>query len=315
MDSDGTAEIRRLLTETHTWAVVGLSTNTFRPAYGVARFLQGIGKRIVPVHPRAETVHGEVGYPTLADIPFDVDVVDVFVNSRRAGEIADEALQTEARGVWFQLGVIDEAAAERVRGRRSHDGHGPLPGDRVAAPGALTARPERRDCRVTVDGVNIEVTPLPGIGVRKDFALRDGRRIGVVAHRDGELELIVSKADDPDATLAEIPLDRRGRRAGQSARRAAAGRAARRGAPGPARHQHPAAADRRGSPFDGRTLGETAMRTRTGVSVVAVMRAGQVHPVAAPGLQPHRGRPRWSPSARRRGSTTRPRSSSTADAG
>ena len=99
MDPDGTAEIRRLLTETHTWAVVGLSTNTFRPAYGVARFLQGVGKRIVPVHPRAETVHGEVGYPTLADIPFDVD----------------EALQTTARGVWFQLGVIDEAAADRVR--------------------------------------------------------------------------------------------------------------------------------------------------------------------------------------------------------
>jgi predicted CoA-binding protein len=113
MDDD---EIRRLLTETHTWVVVGLSTNTFRPAYGVARFLQGIGKRIVPVHPRAETVHGETGYATLADIPFDVDVVDVFVNSRRAGEIADQALaSTKARAVWFQLGVIDEAAAERVR--------------------------------------------------------------------------------------------------------------------------------------------------------------------------------------------------------
>ena len=108
--------MRRLLTETHTWAVVGLSGNTFRPAYGVARFLQGVGKRIVPVHPRAETVHGETGYRTLADIPFEVDVVDVFVNSRRAGEIADEALAaTKARAVWFQLGVIDEAAAERVR--------------------------------------------------------------------------------------------------------------------------------------------------------------------------------------------------------
>jgi uncharacterized protein len=115
MDSDGTAEIRRLLTDTHTWAVVGLSGNTFRPAYGVARFLQSVGKRIVPVHPRAETVHGETGYATLADIPFEVDVVDVFVNSRRAGEIADQALLTKARGVWFQLGVIDEAAAARVR--------------------------------------------------------------------------------------------------------------------------------------------------------------------------------------------------------
>lgn len=107
--------IRELLTGTTTWAVVGLSANTFRPAYGVARFLQTKGKRIVPVHPRAETVHGETGYATLADIPFEVDVVDVFVNSRRAGEIADQALQTKARGVWFQLGVFDEAAAARVR--------------------------------------------------------------------------------------------------------------------------------------------------------------------------------------------------------
>ena len=107
--------IRELLTGTHTWAVVGLSANSFRPAYGVARFLQSVGKRIVPVHPRAETVHGEVGYPTLADVPFGVDVVDVFVNSARAGEIADEALSTTARAVWFQLGVVDEAAAGRVR--------------------------------------------------------------------------------------------------------------------------------------------------------------------------------------------------------
>ena len=114
MDDD--AALRELLTGTTTWAVVGLSANTFRPAYGVARFLQSVGKRIVPVHPRAETVHGEAGYPTLADVPFDVDVVDVFVNSRRAGEIADEALrETTARAVWFQLGVFDDAAAERVR--------------------------------------------------------------------------------------------------------------------------------------------------------------------------------------------------------
>ena len=107
--------IRELLRDTHVWAVVGLSNNSFRPAYGVARFLQSVGKRIVPVHPRAETVHGEPGYASLADIPFDVDVVDVFVNSRRAGEIADQALATAARGVWFQLGVVDEAAARRVR--------------------------------------------------------------------------------------------------------------------------------------------------------------------------------------------------------
>ena len=54
--------------------------------------------------------------------------------------------------------------------------------------------------------MNVEVTPLPGIGVRKDFALRGGRRIGVISLRGGSLELIVSKADDPDASLAEVPL-------------------------------------------------------------------------------------------------------------
>lgn len=110
------ATIRRILTSTgDTWAVVGLSTNRARAAYGVAEVLQRYGKRIVPVHPKAETVHGEQGYPTLADIPFKVDVVDVFVNSKLAGAVADEAVAIGAKAVWFQLGVIDEAAYDRTR--------------------------------------------------------------------------------------------------------------------------------------------------------------------------------------------------------
>ncbi|WP_405595907.1 CoA-binding protein [Streptomyces sp. NBC_01410] len=108
--------IRRILTSTgDTWAVVGLSNNQSRAAYGVADVLQRYGKRIVPVHPKAETVHGEQGYATLADIPFDVDVVDVFVNSGLAGPVADEAAAIGAKAVWFQLGVIDEDAYERTR--------------------------------------------------------------------------------------------------------------------------------------------------------------------------------------------------------
>ncbi|MFF3397353.1 CoA-binding protein [Streptomyces sp. NPDC002659] len=108
--------IRRILTSTgDTWAVVGLSNNQSRAAYGVADVLQRFGKRIVPVHPKAETVHGEQGYATLADIPFDVDVVDVFVNSNLAGAVADEAAAIGAKAVWFQLGVIDEDAYERTR--------------------------------------------------------------------------------------------------------------------------------------------------------------------------------------------------------
>ncbi|MFB7504563.1 CoA-binding protein [Streptomyces broussonetiae] len=110
------ATIRRILTELgDTWAVVGLSSNRSRAAYGVAQTLQRFGKRIVPVHPKAETVHGEKGYASLAEIPFAVDVVDVFVNSDLAGPVADEAVAKGARAVWFQLGVVDEAAHERTR--------------------------------------------------------------------------------------------------------------------------------------------------------------------------------------------------------
>ncbi|KUM99202.1 CoA-binding protein [Streptomyces yokosukanensis] len=113
---DDEATIRRILTELgDTWAVVGLSGNRSRVAYRVAQVLQRYGKRIVPVHPRAETVHGERGYASLADIPFDVDVVDVFVNSELAGAVADAAAAKGARAVWFQLGVVDEAACARTR--------------------------------------------------------------------------------------------------------------------------------------------------------------------------------------------------------
>ncbi|MER5443294.1 CoA-binding protein [Streptomyces sp. NPDC002790] len=108
--------VRKILTETgDTWAVVGLSSNQSRAAYGVADVLQRFGKRVVPVHPKAETVHGEQGYVSLADIPFPVDVVDVFVNSELAGPVADEGAAIGAKAVWFQLGVVDEGAYERIR--------------------------------------------------------------------------------------------------------------------------------------------------------------------------------------------------------
>ncbi|WP_405058600.1 CoA-binding protein [Kribbella sp. NBC_01505] len=108
------ADIRKILADCDTWAVVGLSNNTDRAAYGVARFLQARGKRIVPVHPSAETVHGEQGYASLAEIPFPVDCVDVFVRSDLSGEIADQAVGINARAVWFQLGVTDQDAYTRT---------------------------------------------------------------------------------------------------------------------------------------------------------------------------------------------------------
>lgn len=108
--------VRRILRNAgDTWAVVGLSNNESRAAYGVAAVLQRFGKRVVPVHPKAERVLGEEGYASLADIPFPVDVVDVFVNSELAGAVADDAVRVGAKAVWFQLGVIDDAAYERTR--------------------------------------------------------------------------------------------------------------------------------------------------------------------------------------------------------
>ena len=106
--------IRRLVTMPATWAVVGLSANPERPAYSVAATLQRLGHTIVAVHPRVEPVHGAPAYPTVSDVPGPVDVVDLFVNSARAGAVVDEAIAAGATAVWLQLGVVDEDAAARA---------------------------------------------------------------------------------------------------------------------------------------------------------------------------------------------------------
>ena len=99
----------------HTWAVVGLGNNPERAAFGVAKLLQEKGHRIIPVYPRAEIVHGEVGYKTLSEIPHAIDVGDCFVNSERVGEVVDEAIAIGAKAIWLQLDVIDEAAIVRAQ--------------------------------------------------------------------------------------------------------------------------------------------------------------------------------------------------------
>ena len=98
-----------------TWAVVGLSNNPDRAAYGVAKLLIQKGHTVIPVHPKAESVHGQTGYAKLSDIPVPVDVVDIFVNSDLAGGVVNEAIAIGAKGVWLQLDVIDEAAVSRAK--------------------------------------------------------------------------------------------------------------------------------------------------------------------------------------------------------
>ena len=111
---NSTETIAQIL-ELKNWAVVGLANNPDRPAFNVAKLLQSKGHQIFPVHPKAETVHGEAGYKSLADIAQKVEVVDCFVNSNLVGAVVDEAIAIGAKAVWLQLGVIDEAAAARAQ--------------------------------------------------------------------------------------------------------------------------------------------------------------------------------------------------------
>lgn len=108
--------IRRLLTETSTWAIVGCSPDPHRDSNEIAALLQRRGIRIIPVNPTCDEVHGEKAYPSLAAVPDDIaiDVVDVFRRSSAAGAHVDEAIARGAGAVWLQLGVIDRAAAERA---------------------------------------------------------------------------------------------------------------------------------------------------------------------------------------------------------
>ena len=97
------------------WAVVGLGNNPARAAFGVSKLLIDKGHQVIPVYPRAEIVHGQVGYKSLSEIPVPVDVVDCFVNSAMVGKVVDEAIAIGAKAVWLQLDVIDESAVARAQ--------------------------------------------------------------------------------------------------------------------------------------------------------------------------------------------------------
>lgn len=106
--------IEEVLKSSRTIAVVGLSSNPMRPSYGVARYLQQMGYRIIPVNPNESQVLGERAWPTLAAVPEPFDLVNIFRRSEEAGHHVDEAIRIGARAVWMQDDVIDEAAAQRA---------------------------------------------------------------------------------------------------------------------------------------------------------------------------------------------------------
>jgi uncharacterized protein len=108
-------QISDLLNNSKTIAVVGLSENRMRAAYGVSAYMQSQGYRIIPVNPDATEVLGEKAYPSLTAIPDNVDIVDIFRRSEFVAPIVDEAIQKGAKAVWMQETVVNEEAAQKAR--------------------------------------------------------------------------------------------------------------------------------------------------------------------------------------------------------
>jgi len=107
--------IRELLARSKVVAVVGLSSKPHRPSHGVARYLQSVGYRILPVNPHEKEVLGEKCYARLEDVPLKVDIVDVFRRSEAVPAVVESAIAVGARAVWMQEGVLHEEAAARAR--------------------------------------------------------------------------------------------------------------------------------------------------------------------------------------------------------
>jgi len=110
-----TDTIAAILKSAKTIAVVGLSSKPHRASFGVARYLQSVGYRIVPVNPHESEVLGERAYARLEDVPVRIDAVDVFRRSEHVPEIVESAIRVGAKAIWLQEGVVHEGAAERAR--------------------------------------------------------------------------------------------------------------------------------------------------------------------------------------------------------
>src|SRR5216684_2112507 len=107
--------ILELLKKYKTIAVVGLSSNPMRPSYGVTEYMQDAGYRIIPVNPNEREVLGEKSYARLEDVPEKIDIVDIFRRREEVASAVESAIRVGAKVVWMQMGIENEAAAEKAR--------------------------------------------------------------------------------------------------------------------------------------------------------------------------------------------------------
>ena len=107
--------LRRILKDNRVIAVVGLSAKWHRPSYSVAKYMLDHGYRVIPVNPSYQEVLGQKCYPSLRDIPEKIDIVDCFRRSAEIMPVAEDAIAVGAKVLWMQIGVINEAAAEKAR--------------------------------------------------------------------------------------------------------------------------------------------------------------------------------------------------------
>src|SRR5438132_11786174 len=109
------SDLKTLLSEAVTIAVVGASSNPDKPSYGIMQKLQKVGYRVIPVNPRETEILGERSYPSLLDVPERVDIVDVFRRAEDTPGIADEAVTIGAKALWLQTGIVNDDAAARAK--------------------------------------------------------------------------------------------------------------------------------------------------------------------------------------------------------
>ena len=143
------AELKQLLTDATTIAMVGASSNPDKASHGIMQKLQRVGYRVIPVNPRETEILGERVYPSLIDVPERIDIVDVFRRAEDTPAIADEAVTIGAKALWLQTGIVERGRGRARQGRRADGGDGRLH-RRDAQPAA--GRRQRRRLSLQVRG-------------------------------------------------------------------------------------------------------------------------------------------------------------------